>query len=48
MSELRTRHLLDSMALYCIGVDYLDQTEALPRHSADIVFSDMTELGGRR
>ncbi len=38
MSEVRTCHLPNSMAFFCIGID---------RHSADIV-ADMTKLGGGR
>ena len=33
-------------ALFCVSVDGLDQAEELQRHGANIVFSDMTELGG--
>ena len=47
MSELRTCHLPDSPALFCTGLDHLGQTAVLQRHGADIVFSGMTELGGR-
>ena len=48
MPEPRTCYLPHSTALICIGVDRLDQPEALRRHNADIVVSDMTELGGQR
>jgi hypothetical protein len=39
MPEAHTCHLPKSMALFCIGID---------RPSADIVVSDMRELGGWR
>ena len=39
MSEARTCHLPNSTALFCIGIDH---------HSAQIVVTDMTELGGER
>ena len=48
MPEPRTFHLPNSTALFCIGVDGLGLAEALRRYGADIVFSSMTELGGRR
>jgi hypothetical protein len=48
MSELRTCYLPNITALCCIGVDRLGLAEVLQRHGADIVVSDMTELGGRR
>ena len=48
MNKQHTCHLPNSTALFCIGVDGLDQAEVLQRHDADIVFSNMTELGGRR
>ena len=48
MPEPRTYHLPHSTALVCIDIDHLGQPEALQRHSADIVVSDMTGLGGRR
>lgn len=35
-------------ALFCVGVDGLDQPEELQRLDANIVFSDMTELGGEQ
>lgn len=47
MSELCTCHLPNNTALFCIGVNGPDQVEALQRHVADIVFSNMRELGGR-
>ncbi len=47
MPEPRTCHLPHSTALVCIDIDRLGQPEALQHHSADIVISDMTELGGR-
>ena len=40
MLEPHACHLSTSTALCCIGVERLGQ--------ADIVFSDMTELGGRQ
>ncbi len=48
MPEPRSCHLPNSTVLFCTGVDGLGQAEALQRHGADIVFSNMTELGGRR
>jgi len=48
MPEPRTCHLPNNTALFCIGVNGPGQVEALQRHGADIVFSNMTELGGRR
>jgi hypothetical protein len=48
MPEPRTCHLPNSTALFCIGVDGLGQAKALQRHGADIVFSNMAELGGQR
>ena len=48
MPEPRTCHLPNSTALFCTGVDGFGLAEALQRRRADIVFSDMTELGGRR
>gem|GEM_PF-1481539 len=48
MPEPCTRHLPHSTALICIDIDHLGQPEALQHHRADIVSSDMTELGGRR
>jgi hypothetical protein len=48
MPEPRTCHLPHIPALFCIGVDRLGLAEALQRHGADIVVSDITELGGRR
>jgi hypothetical protein len=48
MPEPLTCHLPSMTALFCTGVDRLDQTEELQRHGADIVVSDMTELGVRR
>ena len=48
MPEPRSCHLPNSTVLFCTGVDSLGQAEALQRHGADIVFSNMTELGGRR
>jgi len=39
MPEARTCHLPNSTALFCIGID---------RHSAEIVVTDLTELGGGR
>jgi hypothetical protein len=34
--------------LYCIGIDGFGLAEVLQRHGADIVVSDIIELGGRR
>ena len=48
MSEPRTCHLANITALFCIGVDRLGLVETLQIHSADVVVSAMTELGGRR
>ncbi len=48
MPEPRTCHLPHSTALVCIGVDRPGQPEALQHHRADIVISNMTELGGQR
>jgi hypothetical protein len=48
MSELRTCYLPNVTALCRIGVDHLDLYEALQRHGAEIVVSDMTELRGWR
>ena len=45
MHEPRTYHLPNMTALFCIGVDRLGQAEALQRHGADIVISDITGLG---
>ena len=39
MSKARICHLPDSTAFFCIGID---------RHSAEIVVTDLTELGGGR
>jgi len=47
MPEQRTCHLPNIMALFCIALDRLGLIEARHR-AADIVVSDMTELGGRR
>ena len=33
-------------ALFCVGIDGLDQAEEPQRHDANMVFSAMTELGG--
>ncbi|HEX6481933.1 MAG TPA: hypothetical protein VF043_24075 [Ktedonobacteraceae bacterium] len=46
MLKPRTCHLPNCTALFCVGVDGLDPAEALQCHDADIVFSDITELGG--
>ena len=46
MFKSRTRHLPNCRALSCVGADGLGSVEALQRHDADIVFSDITELGG--
>jgi hypothetical protein len=48
MSEPRTCHLANIMALFFIDVDRLGQAETLQLHGADVVVSGMTELGGRR
>jgi hypothetical protein len=48
MPEPCTCHLPNSTALFCIDVDGLRQAEALQRRGADIVFSNVTELGGWR
>ena len=48
MPEPRTCHLPNSTALSYIGVDGLGQAEALQRHGADIVFSNMTKQGDWR
>jgi hypothetical protein len=48
MPEPRTCHLPNITALFCIGVDLLGLVEALQRHGANIVVSNMTELGGWR
>jgi len=43
MPEPRTCHLANITALFCIGL-----AETLQLHSADIVVSGMTKLGGRQ
>ena len=48
MPEPLTCYLPNITALFCIGVDRFGQAEALQQHGADIVVSDMTELGGWR
>ncbi|HEX6484183.1 MAG TPA: hypothetical protein VF043_35510 [Ktedonobacteraceae bacterium] len=48
MLKPRTCHLPDCTALFCVGVYGLGQAEVLQRHDADIVFSNITELGGGR
>jgi hypothetical protein len=48
MPEARTCHLPNITALFCIGVESLSRAKAMQRHGADIVVSDMAELGARR
>ncbi len=48
MAEPRTCPLPSMTALFCTGVDCPGQAEELQRHGADIVVSNITELGGRR
>ena len=48
MAEPRTCPLPSMTALFCTGVDCSGQAEGLQRHGADIVVSNITELGGRR
>ena len=48
MSEPRTCYLPNITALSCTGVDRLGRAEVLRRRGANIVVSDMTELGGGR
>ncbi|MFL5664819.1 MAG: hypothetical protein ACJ8BW_26255 [Ktedonobacteraceae bacterium] len=48
MPEPRTCHLPNITALFCIGVDHLGRTEGVQHHDADIVVSNMTEMGDRR
>jgi hypothetical protein len=48
MPKPRTYHLPNSTSLFRFGVDRLGQAEALQRHGADNVVSDLTLLGGRR
>jgi len=47
MPEPRTCHLPNYTALFCIGLNRPGLVEAR-RQGADIVASDMTELGGGR
>jgi hypothetical protein len=48
MPELRTCHLPNVTALFCIGFDRTGLAKGLQRHGAHIVVSDITELGGLR
>jgi len=46
MLEPSTCHLPANTALFCTGIQRLDQTGALPRHCPDIVSSNRTGLEG--
>lgn len=48
MPELRTYNLPDITALSCIGLNRLGLIKTLQRQAADIVLSDMTDMGGLR
>jgi len=48
MSEPRTCHLPTSTELFCIGVERLDQAEALQRHYPAVLVSNRTKPGDRR
>lgn len=48
MPELRTCHLPNITALFCIGLNRLGLIKTLQRQAAGIVVSDMTDMGGRR
>ena len=48
MLEASTCYLPNRTALFCSGVESLGRARVMQRHGADVVASDMTELGARR
>jgi hypothetical protein len=48
MPKPHSYHLPNSTSLFRIAVDHFGQAEALQRHDADNVVSDLTVPGGQR